>query len=260
MEGIKTYAASLQKLTEQCDFGDTLTDALRDRLVCGMQNGTVQKRLLGKADLTFAKALEVSEVEEMATRDEAQLHEEVKKMIASDLVLTHFTPTMPLVLVCDASAYGLGAVLSHTSDSALGLNLTPGQGTPILTAARLQRSTHCHGNADALSRLPLMEDTAVKRQDRDDCSEFRLPQLEQIPVTTAVLRNATAKDPVLSRVLEYIGWPADTTEELKSFRDKRGELTAEQGCILWGTRVVIPASLQGKVLDEIYHMAVSRGL
>ena len=101
--------------------------------------------------------------------------------------------------------------------SALGLNLTPGQGTPILTAARLQRyalvlaehtfhiryrSTHCHGNADALSRLPLMEDTAVKRQDReelDDCPEFRLNQLEQIPVTTAVLRNATAKDPVLSR-------------------------------------------------------------
>eukprot|EP00731_Ephydatia_muelleri_P010410 Em0005g996a len=180
-------------------------------------------------------------------------------MIASDLVLTHFTPTMPLVLACDASAYGLGAVLSHTSDSALGLNLTPGQGTPILTAARLQRSTHCHGNADALSRLPLMEDTAVKRQDReelDDCPEFRLNQLEQIPVTTAVLRNATGKDPVLSRVLEYIqvGWPADTTEELKSFRDKTGELTAEQGCILWGTRVVIPASLQGKVLDEIYHM------
>ena len=97
----------------------------------------------------------------------------------------------------------------------------------------------------------------MKRQDReelDDCPEFRLTQLEQIPVTTAVLRNATAKDPVLSQVLEYIGWPADTTEELKSFRDKRGLFTAEQGCILWETRVVIPASLQGKVLDEIYHM------
>eukprot|EP00731_Ephydatia_muelleri_P010391 Em0005g977a len=143
-------AASLQKLAEHCDFGDTLSDALRDRLVCGMQNGAVQKRLLGKADLTFAKALEVAELEEMATRDEAQLHE------------------------------------------ALGLNLTPGQGTPILTAARLQRQD---------------------REELDDCPEFRLTQLEQIPVTTAVLRNATAKDPVLSRVLEYIGWPADTTEE-----------------------------------------------
>ena len=35
-------------------------------------------------------------------------------MIASDLVLTH---SMPLVLAFDASADGLGAVLSHTSDS-----------------------------------------------------------------------------------------------------------------------------------------------
>ena len=75
MEGIKAYAASLQKLAEYCDFGDTLSDALRDRLVCGMQNGAVQIRLLGKADLTLAKALEVAELEEMATRDEAQLHE-----------------------------------------------------------------------------------------------------------------------------------------------------------------------------------------
>ena len=71
-EGIKAYAASLQKLAEHCDFGDTLSDALRDRLVCGMRDGAVQKRLLGKADLTFVKALEVAE---LAARDAAQLHE-----------------------------------------------------------------------------------------------------------------------------------------------------------------------------------------
>ena len=40
-----------------------------------MRDGAVQKRLLGKADLTFAKALEVAELEEMAARDVAQLHE-----------------------------------------------------------------------------------------------------------------------------------------------------------------------------------------
>ena len=40
-----------------------------------------------------------------------------KNMIVSDLILTHyFNPRMPLVLACDASACGLGAVLSHTSD------------------------------------------------------------------------------------------------------------------------------------------------
>ena len=64
----------------------------------------------------------------------------------------------------------------------------------------------------------------MERQDGeelDDFPEFRLNQLEQIPVTTAVLRDATAKDPVLSRVLEYIqvGWPVDIPEELKSFRE-----------------------------------------
>ena len=35
----KAYAASLQKLAEHCDFGDTLSDASRDRLVCGMRMG-----------------------------------------------------------------------------------------------------------------------------------------------------------------------------------------------------------------------------
>ena len=44
----------------------------------------------------------------------------------------------------------------------------------------------------------------MERQDReelDDCLKFRLNHLKQIPVTIAVLRDATSKDPVLSRVL-----------------------------------------------------------
>eukprot|EP00731_Ephydatia_muelleri_P010408 Em0005g994a len=103
MEGIKTYAASLQKLTEHCDFGDTLSDALRDRLVCGMQNGAVQKRLLGKADLTFAKALEVAELEEMVTRDEAQLHEGQPKEMRGEI-------KMPISMPIKMS---LGHLLNH---------------------------------------------------------------------------------------------------------------------------------------------------
>ena len=39
--------------------------------------------------------------------------DKVKVMIASDLVLTHYDPNLPLQLACDASPVGIGAVLSH---------------------------------------------------------------------------------------------------------------------------------------------------
>lgn len=39
--------------------------------------------------------------------------EKIKKMVASDKVLTYYNPELPLVLATDASKYAVGAVLSH---------------------------------------------------------------------------------------------------------------------------------------------------
>ena len=39
--------------------------------------------------------------------------EHVKKLLTSDHVLVHYDPSTDLVLACDASPYGVGAVLSH---------------------------------------------------------------------------------------------------------------------------------------------------
>ena len=36
-----------------------------------------------------------------------------KEQIASANVLTHYDPTLPIKLAADASAYGVGAVISH---------------------------------------------------------------------------------------------------------------------------------------------------
>ena len=36
-----------------------------------------------------------------------------KKLLTSSKVLAHFDPKLPIVLLCDASSYGIGAILAH---------------------------------------------------------------------------------------------------------------------------------------------------
>ena len=72
-ESIAEYVAELRRLSTNCEFGATLNDALRDRLVCGMRNTSAQKRLLAEADLTFKKALELSQGMEAAEKNSKAL-------------------------------------------------------------------------------------------------------------------------------------------------------------------------------------------
>ena len=46
-----------------------LEDALRDRLVCGLQDESVQRWLLTELELTLAKATELAQGMETAARD-----------------------------------------------------------------------------------------------------------------------------------------------------------------------------------------------
>ena len=60
-ESISQYVAELRKLSEKCDFGDYLEQALRDRLVCGLVSEKIQQRLLSEADLSLKKAFEIAQ-------------------------------------------------------------------------------------------------------------------------------------------------------------------------------------------------------
>ena len=46
------------------------------------------------------------------TKEEAAFQLE-KQALHSDAVLVHFDSSKPLILACDASQYGIGAVLTH---------------------------------------------------------------------------------------------------------------------------------------------------
>lgn len=68
-ENVAEFVAGLRRLSEHCKFGTTLEDMLRDRLVCGISDDRIQRRLLGERELTFEKAVEIATATEMASRN-----------------------------------------------------------------------------------------------------------------------------------------------------------------------------------------------
>lgn len=47
--------AELRMLADKCEFGDYLTEALRDRQVCRLRSKAIWRRLLTETDLTLEK-------------------------------------------------------------------------------------------------------------------------------------------------------------------------------------------------------------
>ena len=56
-ESVADFVAHLRKLAEECQFGDTFDDMMRDQLVCGIGDDKVQRRMFVEKNLTFQSAL-----------------------------------------------------------------------------------------------------------------------------------------------------------------------------------------------------------
>ena len=72
-ESVADFVAALRRLTEHCEFGDTLNDMLCDRVVCGINDGGIQRHLLAESKLTYKKVLELALSLESADRDARDL-------------------------------------------------------------------------------------------------------------------------------------------------------------------------------------------
>ena len=82
-ETVSTYVSELRSLAEPCNFGATLDLMLRDRLVCGINDDAVQRRLLSEQNLTFDKALTTAQGLEAAAKNPRELHHDKKPSVGN---------------------------------------------------------------------------------------------------------------------------------------------------------------------------------
>ena len=245
-----------------------------------------------------------------------------KDLLLSSNLLVHFDPKKDVIVSCDASQYGIGAVLAHRmpdgSEKPIGFasrTLAPAEkkysqiekeglacvfgvtkfhsyiygrhftlvtdhkpllslfneerAIPPQASARIQRwaltlamyeytlvfkSTMAHGNADALSRLPLPTYPAKVPVPAE--TVLLMENIDASPLSTTHIRNWTRRDPVLAKILQFVegGWPPHhkVEEDLKPYTTRSAELSVQDGCLMWGSRVIVPQKGRKRVLQCLH--------
>ena len=73
-ESVAAFAARLRELAGKCKCqADIVKELVRDRLVCGIHNNRLQRRLLAELNLTYDKAFELVQIHEAAERNAKEL-------------------------------------------------------------------------------------------------------------------------------------------------------------------------------------------
>ncbi|KAI5751278.1 hypothetical protein M8J77_006027 [Diaphorina citri] len=108
------------------------------------------------------------------------------------------------------------------------------------------KRTSEHGNADYLSRSP-QEPPDVHVPDQ--IYRFQANQIGTLnTITHQTIKQETKVDPNLSVILDAL----ETGKCLKSLGYENTEITLQDGCLLKGTRVMIPATLRSNILQELH--------
>ncbi|XP_036335034.1 uncharacterized protein K02A2.6-like [Rhagoletis pomonella] len=252
-------------------------------------------------------------------KEQQQAFENLKQLIVSERVLVHYSSKLPLVVVCDASPYGIGAVLSHRMPEGcerpiafysrtlskpernyaqidreavaliagvkkfhdylygrkftlvtdhwplLGIFNTTKPVPNVISSQMLRRRIFLNaydfeiayrsgnklGNADFLSRLPLMDEQRMIKED------VLMIEMVNKPVVDAKhIAVQTAKNADLAKVLSWAlrGWPPNMSrsDRLYPFYVRRQEISSLKGCLLWGNRTIIPTESRQVVLSALH--------
>jgi len=122
------------------------------------------------------------------------------------------------------------------------------------------RPTTKHGNADALSRLPMGPDLEFDESEESchQVDEEDWEILQEFPVTAKTIALATDRDCELKQVRDFVknGWPRRLLRSNASWYLKRDRLSVKAGVLLLsgeqGTRVVVPVALREQILKMLH--------
>ncbi|CAK1579475.1 unnamed protein product [Parnassius mnemosyne] len=110
--------------------------------------------------------------------------------------------------------------------------------------------------ADGLSRLPLSPSKMTHTAPEQTYLHF---VQQSLLLNYNEVKNQTARDPILSKVINYIrdGWPGECNIK-GPFLNRKNELYEEIGCVMWGHRLVVPEACKEKVLSMTHepHMGI----
>ena len=117
-----------------------------------------------------------------------------------------------------------------------------------------------HANADGLSRLLVTNHVATVPLPGDVLLLFRT--LQGTTVRANRIRQWTDTDPVLSRVRRKVlsGWGTLDEPELQPYQPRAAELSVQDGCLMWGSRVVVPEKGREAIISLLHegHPGITR--
>ncbi|KAL5500663.1 hypothetical protein EMCRGX_G012257 [Ephydatia muelleri] len=189
--------------------------------------------------------------------EQEEAFKRAKSQLASDVVLAHFDPQQRLAAACDASPYGTSTSNGIGENSALGIDVER------LHYQIVYRPSQLQANADGLSRLPLKgEEPGDVPLPGDTILMMESLSNADSVVTATTIRSWTDKDPVLSLVRRMVlhGWQPQASDEFRPYEQRKLELSVQNGCVLWGSRVVVPPQGRQHVLEMLHegHPGISR--